>query len=156
SMFGKTLKLAAAGLLAAVMATSVAAAYPERAITMVTPFPAGGATDCLARLLAEHLSKRLGQSVVVEYRAGAATAIGASHVMRAEPDGYTILLATNSTLVTNRFLFKSLSYDPDGFTPIGMIGVGPMVLLSSKKTGFSSLGDVVEAAKKQPGALSIA
>ncbi len=155
-MFGKTLKLAAAGLLAAVMATSVAAAYPERAITMVTPFPAGGATDGLARLLAEHLSKRLGQSVVVENRAGAATTIGASHVMRAEPDGYTILLATNSTLVTNRFLFKSLSYDPDGFTPIGMIGVGPMVLLSSKKTGFSSLADVVEAAKKQPGALSIA
>lgn len=155
-MFQKTIKLAAAGLLAAAMATSAAAAYPERAITMVTPFPAGGATDGLARLLAEHLSKRLGQSVVVENRAGAATTIGASHVMRAEPDGYTILLATNSTLVTNRFLFKSLSYDPDAFAPIGMIGIGPMVLLSSKKTGFTSLADVVHAAKQRPGALSIA
>ena len=155
-MLGKTLKLAAAGLLATLIAAPAAAAYPERAVTMVTPFPAGGATDGLARLLAEHLSNRLGQSVVVENRAGAATTIGASHVMRAEPDGYTILLATNSTLVTNRFLFKSLSYDPDSFAPIGMIGVGPMVLLSSKKTGFDSLADVVQAAKKQPGALSIA
>ena len=155
-MFRKGIKLAAAALLAAVVATPVAAAYPERAITMVTPFPAGGATDGLARLLAEHLAKKLGQSVVVENRAGAATTIGASHVMRAEPDGYTILLATNSTLVTNRFLFKSLSYDPDAFAPIGMIGVGPMVLLSSKKTGFDSLEDVVKAAKEKPGELSIA
>lgn len=155
-MFKRTLRTAAAGLLAAVMASTAAAAYPERAITMVTPFPAGGATDGLARLLAEHLAERLGQSVIVENRAGAATTIGASHVMRAEPDGYTILLATNSTLVTNRFLFKSLSYDPDAFAPIGMIGVGPMVLLSSKKTGFTSLSDVVQAAKKNPGSLSIA
>ena len=155
-MFKKTLRTAAASLLAAVMASTAAAAYPERAITMVTPFPAGGATDGLARLLAEHMAERLGQSVIVENRAGAATTIGASHVMRAEPDGYTILLATNSTLVTNRFLFKSLSYDPDAFAPIGMIGVGPMVLLSSKKTGFTSLNEVVQAAKKDPGSLSIA
>src|SRR5690554_8114457 len=110
-MFKKTLKLAVAGLLAAMVAAPAAAAYPERAITMVTPFPAGGATDGLARLLAEHMSKRLGQSVVVENRAGAATTIGASHVVRAEPDGYTILLATNSTLVTNRFLFRNRAYD---------------------------------------------
>src|SRR5690606_18778597 len=126
NMFSKTLKLAMAGVLAAIIAAPVAAAFPERAVTMVTPFPAGGATDGLTRLLAEHMSKRLGQSVIVENRAGAATTIGASQVMRAEPDGYTILLATNSTLVTNRFLFKSLSYDPDAFAPIGMIGVGPM------------------------------
>ncbi len=155
-MLGNGIRLAAAALLAAVVAAPVAAAYPERAITMVTPFPAGGATDGLARLLAENMSKTLGQSVIVENRAGAATTIGASQVMRAEPDGYTILLATNSTLVTNRFLFKSLSYDPDAFAPIGMIGVGPMVLLSSKKTGFGSLADVVKAAKAQPGTLSIA
>lgn len=155
-MLGKGIRLAAAVLLAATVAMPAAAAYPERAITMVTPFPAGGATDGLARLLAEHMSKSLNQSVVVENRAGAATTIGASHVMRAEPDGYTILLATNSTLVTNRHLFKTLSYDPDAFAPIGMIGVGPMVLLSSKKTGFKSLADVVAAAKAKPGSLSIA
>lgn len=155
-MPGTGIKWAAAALLAAVVAAPAAAAFPERAITMVTPFPAGGATDGLARLLAENMSKKLGQSVVVENRAGAATTIGASQVMRAEPDGYTILLATNSTLVTNRFLFKALSYEPDAFAPIGMIGVGPMVLLSSKKTGFKSIADVVAAAKAKPGALSIA
>lgn len=149
-------RLAAAWLLAVTVAAPAVAAYPERAVTMVTPFPAGGATDGLARLLAEHMSKTLGQSVVVENRAGAATTIGASHVMRAQPDGYTILLATNSTLVTNRFLFKELSYDPDAFAPVGMIGIGPMVLLSSRKTGFTSLDDVVKAAKAQPGMLSIA
>lgn len=155
-MFRNGIRLVAAALFAAVVATPAVAAYPERAITMVTPFPAGGATDGLARLLAEQMSKRLGQSVVVENRAGAATTIGASQVMRAEPDGYTILLATNSTLVTNRFLFKTLSYDPDAFAPIGMIGVGPMVLLSSKKHAFKSLDDVVQAAKAKPGSLSIA
>ena len=155
-MFRKRIRFAVAALLASVFVAPVVAAYPERAITMVTPFPAGGATDGLARLLAEHMSKRLGQSVVVENRAGAATTIGASHVVRAEPDGYTILLATNSTLVTNRFLFRNLAYDPDAFTPIGMIGVGPMVLLSSKKADFKSLDDVVKAAKDKPGGLSIA
>src|SRR5690554_1943397 len=155
-MFKKTLKLAVAGLLAAMVAAPAAAAYPERAVTMITPFPAGGATDGLARVLAEHMSSTLGQSVVVENRAGAATTIGASQAMRAQPDGHTIFLATNSTLVTNRFLYKELSYDPDAFAPIGMIGIGPMVLLSSIQNNFSSLDDVVAAAKDKPGSLSIA
>lgn len=150
------IKLMAAAMLGVMAGVAGAAAYPERAITMITPFPAGGATDGLARTLAEHMAKTLGQSVVVENRAGAATTIGASHVSRAAPDGYTILLATNSTLVTNRFLFKNLSYDPDAFAPIGMIGIGPMVLLSTKKDQFKSLADVVKAAKAQPGTLSIA
>ncbi|MBB5214512.1 Bug family tripartite tricarboxylate transporter substrate binding protein [Parapusillimonas granuli] len=154
-MFKTGIKFIAAAILG-MAAGLAAAAYPERAITMITPFPAGGATDGLARTLAEHMAKTLGQSVVVENRAGAATTIGASHVSRATPDGYTILLATNSTLVTNRFLFKNLTYDPDAFAPIGMIGIGPMVLLSTKKDQFKSLADVVKAAKAQPGTLSIA
>jgi tripartite-type tricarboxylate transporter receptor subunit TctC len=149
-------KLVAAAVLGVMTSVAGAAGYPERAITMITPFPAGGATDGLARTLSEHMAKTLGQPVVIENRAGAATTIGASNVARATPDGYTILLATNSTLVTNRFLFKNLSYDPDAFAPIGMIGIGPMVLLSSKKANFKSLADVVKAAKAQPGTLSIA
>src|SRR5690606_29677257 len=82
--------------------------------------------------------------------------IGASYAARAKADGYTILLATNSTLVTNRFLYKTLSYDPDGFAPIGMIGVGPMVLLANKKFGFDNAKDVAEHAKKNPGVLNVA
>ncbi|KAA0892887.1 tripartite tricarboxylate transporter substrate binding protein [Pusillimonas sp. ANT_WB101] len=155
-MFRAGFTVFSAALLIASASAVGAEGFPNRAVTMVTPFPAGGATDGLARTLAEHMGKTLGQPVVVENRAGAATTIGASYVVRSQPDGYTILLATNSTLVTNRFLFKSLSYDPDAFVPIGMIGIGPMVLLSTKKDGFGSLEDVVAAAKKKPGALTIA
>lgn len=155
-MFRAGFKVITAALLSAVFSVAGAADFPSRVVTMVTPFPAGGATDGLARTLAEHMATTLKQPVVVENRAGAATTIGASHVVRAQPDGYTILLATNSTLVTNRFLFKNLSYDPDAFAPIGMIGIGPMVLLSTKKQKFDSLEDVITAAKKNPGALTIA
>lgn len=155
-MFRAGIKFVSAALLGAAVSAAGAAGFPERAVTMVTPFPAGGATDGLARTLAEHMGKTLGQPVVVENRAGAATTIGSSHVVRAQPDGYTILLATNSTLVTNRFLFKNLAYDPDAFTPIGMIGIGPMVLLTTKKHQFTSLDDVVRAARERPGELTIA
>ncbi|NGM86831.1 tripartite tricarboxylate transporter substrate binding protein [Parapusillimonas sp. SGNA-6] len=155
-MFKAGVRFLAAALVSSAMGLASAATFPDHAITVVTPFPAGGATDALTRVLAEHMGKTLGQSVIVENRAGAATTIGASHAARATPDGYTILLATNSTLVTNRYLYKTLSYDPDAFTPIGMIGIGPMVLLSAKKHGFKSLTDVVQAAKSQPSTLSIA
>src|SRR5690606_30679841 len=150
------IKIFAAAVLSGLMASAVAAGFPDRAITIVTPFPAGGATDALTRVLADHMGKTLGQSVIVENRAGAATTIGASHASRADNDGYTVLLATNSTLVTNRYLYKSLSYDPDAFAPVGMIGIGPMVLLATKKHGFKSVADVVDYAKKQPDTLSIA
>lgn len=149
-------RLLAATLLSTLVGVANAATFPERAITVVTPFPAGGATDALARVLAENMGKTLGQTLIIENRAGAATTIGASYAAREKPDGYTILLATNSTLVTNRFLYKTLSYDPDAFAPIGMIGIGPMVLLSSKKHGFKSTADVVSYAKKHPDDLSIA
>lgn len=155
-MLKKGIKSVVAAALCLAFSAASAASFPERAVTLVTPFPAGGATDSLARTLAEHMRNSLGQAVVVENRAGAATTIGASQVMRAQPDGYTILLATNSTLVTNRFLFSSLSYDPDAFTPIGLIGIGPMVLLSAKKHGFTSLDQVVQAARQKPDQLSIA
>ncbi|OWT65643.1 Bug family tripartite tricarboxylate transporter substrate binding protein [Candidimonas nitroreducens] len=155
-MFRAGIRFFAAAVLGAATSIAAAAGYPDRPITMITPFPAGGATDGLARILAERMGRALRQSIVVENRAGAATTIGASHVARATPDGYTILLATNSTLVTNRFLFKKLPYDPDAFAPIGMIGIGPMVLLTAKKDHFKTLADVVQAAKAKPGALTIA
>lgn len=149
-------RILAAAVLGTLVNMAAAATFPERPITVVTPFPAGGATDALTRVLTEEMSKTLGQSMIVENRAGAATTIGASYAAREKPDGYTILLATNSTLVTNRYLYKALSYDPDAFAPIGMIGIGPMVLLSSKKRGFAKPADVVSYAKKHPDTLSIA
>src|SRR5690606_34344935 len=110
-MFKTGTRLFAAALLSSLVGLASAADFPDRAITVVTPFPAGGATDALTRVLTDHMGKTLGQSLIVENRAGAATTIGASYAARANPDGYTVLLATNSTLVTNRYLYKSLSYD---------------------------------------------
>ena len=144
-------------LLSALLSTmAFAVDFPTQTITMITPFPAGGANDTLARLLAEHMSDTLGEDVVVENRAGAATTIGALQAMRADPDGHTIFLATNTTLVTNRYLFKNLSYDPDAFEPIGMIGTSPLVLLSTRQDNFRSVDDIVAAAQSRPNSLSIA
>jgi tripartite-type tricarboxylate transporter receptor subunit TctC len=131
-----------------VLAGLAHAAYPEQAVTIISPFPAGGATDVLTRVIAERMGTALNQKMVVENKAGAGTTIGAGYVARAKPDGYTLLMATNSTLVTNRYLYNTLPYDPDAFAPIGMVGIGPMVLLSNKKDGFSKAADVVEQAKK--------
>ncbi|WP_459618106.1 Bug family tripartite tricarboxylate transporter substrate binding protein [Bordetella sp. 2513F-2] len=151
------IKLAASLLLSACAVSAVAAdAYPTRPITVVSPFPAGGATDVLTRLLTEQMTKELGQPMIVENKAGAGTSIGAAYVSRERPDGYTILMATNSTLVTNRFLYKQLPYDPDGFAPVGMVGIGPLVLLSSPKQPFKSTQDVVAYAKQNPGKLTFA
>ena len=94
--------------------------------------------------------------MIVENKAGAGTSIGAAFVSREAPDGYTILMATNSTLVTNRYLYKELPYDPDGFAPIGMVSVGPLVLLSSPKRPFASTRDLVDYAKQNPGKLTFA
>ncbi len=146
-----------AGLLLSVAALGAQAdSYPSRPIKVVSPFPAGGATDVLTRVLAERMAKTLGQPMIVENKAGAGTSIGAAFVAREAPDGYTILMATNSTLVTNRYLYKELPYDPDGFAPIGMVGVGPLVLLSSTKRPFNSTADVVAYAKQNPGKLTFA
>ncbi|ARP95620.1 Bug family tripartite tricarboxylate transporter substrate binding protein [Bordetella genomosp. 13] len=151
------IKLLAATLLSAASATAaLAAGYPERPITVVSPFPAGGATDALTRVLAERMAKELNQSMIVENKAGAGTNIGAAYVSRAAADGYTILMATNSTLVTNRFLYKELPYDPDGFAPIGMVGIGPLVLLSSPKAPFKNTKELVAYAKQHPGKLTFA
>ncbi|ANN67813.1 Bug family tripartite tricarboxylate transporter substrate binding protein [Bordetella bronchialis] len=148
----------AAAALAALTAAGAAQAqtYPARPIKVISPFPAGGATDVLTRLLAERMGKDLGVAMIVENRAGAGTSIGASFVQREPADGYTILMATNSTLVTNRYLYKELPYDPDGFDPIGMVGIGPLVLLSSPKAPFSNTKELVDYARKHPGKVTFA
>ncbi|MVW69922.1 tripartite tricarboxylate transporter substrate binding protein [Bordetella sp. 15P40C-2] len=146
----------AAALTLSVCAGLAHAAYPERPITVISPFPAGGATDVLTRILAERMGRALDQTLIVENKAGAGTTIGAGYVSRAKPDGYTLLMATNSTLVTNRYLYKSLPYDPDGFAPIGMVGIGPLILLASNKNDYKSTADVVQDAKARPGKLTFA
>ena len=103
--------------------------YPNKSITLVVPFAPGGSTDITARLIAEHLSKRLGQQVVAENRAGAGGNIGANVVAQAAPDGYTLLMATSS-LVANISLYKSLPYDlRKDLEPISRIAMIPNVLV---------------------------
>ncbi|MBO9332447.1 tripartite tricarboxylate transporter substrate binding protein [Achromobacter xylosoxidans] len=155
-MMRTSFKLLATLVLGAAALSAQADTYPSRPIKVISPFPAGGATDVLTRVLAERMAKTLGQPMIVENKAGAGTSIGAAFVAREAPDGYTILMATNSTLVTNRYLYKDLPYDPDSFARIGMVGVGPLVLLSSPKRPFASTQDVVAYAKQHPGKLTFA
>src|SRR5580658_2584101 len=113
--------VAAFSILAALPAAAQDA-YPTRAIHMIVPFPAGGPSDVLARLISDKMSADFGQAVVVENRPGANTVIGAEAVAKASPDGYTLLMAINSTLVMNQFLYKALPYDPIAdFAPITLV-----------------------------------
>jgi tripartite-type tricarboxylate transporter receptor subunit TctC len=149
-----------AALLAPVLATPALAqpAFPDRPISIVVPFTAGGSTDVAARILAERLAPRLGPNarIVVENRAGAGGSLGAEHVRRQAPDGYTLLLATASSHATNPAALPATTpYDPVGdFSHVAIIGGGPMVLVVPGRSPHRTLPDLFAAARARPGALS--
>jgi tripartite-type tricarboxylate transporter receptor subunit TctC len=129
-------------------------AYPDKPVKLVIPFAAGGATDVLGRLLAVSMQEKLGQSVVVENKPGAGTVLAASLVAKAPADGYTLLLASNSTLVLNPVIRDKLSYHPvNSFTPIAMVA-DMQLLLVTGPSGPASLAAVVAQAKADPNALN--
>jgi tripartite-type tricarboxylate transporter receptor subunit TctC len=136
-------------------ATAHAQAYPQqRPITLVVPFAAGGGTDSIARELGRHLQGKLGQPVVIDNRGGAGGAIGASYVAQAKPDGHTLLFVT-STFVTAAATDRSLPYDIlKDFTPISMLGRGPLLLVVNRDTGIASVKQLIDAAKARPDALN--
>ena len=142
-------------LLAMLVAGSAAAdSYPARSITIVTPFAAGSQTDAAARLVAQYLQEGLGQSVVVENKAGAGGLIAANAVARASPDGYTLLLTTNSTHSAIA-LFKSVPYDPiKDFTPVARLGNFPSFVGVNVALPVTSMVEFVAHAKANPGKLS--
>jgi tripartite-type tricarboxylate transporter receptor subunit TctC len=149
--------LAAGALsLPAVPAHSQTGPWPNRPVKIVVPFPAGGATDVISRALGQKLSAELGQTFVIENRPGAASAIGAEQVARSAPDGYTLLMATSSSLVNNRFLYKKLSYDPDGFELISLVCVTPLVLVANTSLPADNLAGIIQYAKSNPGKVSYA
>jgi len=128
--------------------------YPDRPVKLVIPFAAGGATDVLGRMLAVAMQEKLGQSVVVENKPGAGTVLAAAQVAKAAPDGYTLLLASNSTLVLNPVIRDKLSYHPlNSFTPVAMVA-DMQLLLVSGPSGPASLSVLVSQAKADPQALS--
>jgi tripartite-type tricarboxylate transporter receptor subunit TctC len=131
-------------------------AWPNKPVKLVVPFPAGGATDVISRALGQKLAAELGQPFVIENRPGAASAIGAELVARSPADGYTLLMATSSSLVNNRFLYKKLSYDPDGFELISLVCVTPLVLVANTSVPGDNVAGIVQYAKANPGKISYA
>ncbi len=133
-----------------------AAAYPERTITLIVPFPPGGPSDIIARILAIQLSQSLGQQVIVDNRGGAAGNIGMGQAARATPDGYTLLL-TSTAIAVNPALFKNLPYDPfKDFIPITELVNAPNVLIVRPDSGMKTVADLVAKAKAAPGTFNYA
>ena len=125
--------------------------WPTQAITFVVPYPPGGPTDVMARLLSVPLSTKLGVSVVVENKAGASGNIGTAQVARAKPDGYTILLAASGNMTINKVIFKDLAYDPvKDFLPITQISKFPLVLEVKADSKIKTLQEFIDYAKANP------
>ena len=139
------------------LASPVAAqTYPNRPITLIVPFAPGGPADVLGRLVGQKMSEDLGQQVVIDNRSGANTIVGAQFVARAQPDGYTILLAIDGTLVMNPFLYAKLAYDPfKDFDPVSLIALVPSALTANIKTPGNTLKEIIDAEKAKPGTYQI-
>jgi tripartite-type tricarboxylate transporter receptor subunit TctC len=130
--------------------------WPARPVRIIVPFPPGGSADLLPRAVAEKLSEKWGQPVIVENRPGASGAIGADAVFRADPDGYTLLSGPPPPLVINRLLNPKLSYDSTQFVPITVIGAIPNVLLVHPKVNVSTVEEFIALVKANPGKLNYA
>ena len=151
-----TLLAAGFGILVGFFPHQAVAAYPDRPITLIVPFPPGGPADIIARILALSLSQSLGQQVIVDNRAGAAGNIGMGQAARAAPDGYT-LLCTSTAIAVNPALFKNLPYDPfKDFIPISELVNAPNVLVVRPDSGMKTLADLIAKAKAAPGTFNYA
>ena len=141
-----------------ILFVSIAAAqtYPTRQITLVVPFAPGGPADFLGRLIGQKMSEELGQQIVVDNRPGANTIIGAQAVAKAAPDGYTLLMAIDGTLVMNPFLYSKLAYDPfKDFAPISVIALVPSAVVGNIKIPIDSIKELVDREKAKPGTFQI-
>jgi tripartite-type tricarboxylate transporter receptor subunit TctC len=150
----KTWVLASAGMLS--LAVGAQDVWPSKPITVVVTYPAGGAADMLARLVAPKMSAILGQSVVIENRGGGAGQIGAAYVANSKPDGYTVMVDGGGHAI-NPSLFPKLPYDTaKAFTPIGILGVFPLALVVTPSYSAKSVADLLQMAKALPNAISYA
>lgn len=151
------LALAGGGATLALFPAPAFAAWPDKAVTVVVPFPPGGSTDMVARQVGQKLNERLGQPFVVENRSGATGAIGATSVARAQPDGYTILVASIGVYATNPFLQPKLQYDPlKDFDLLTVAVRAPNVLVANPKFPANTVDELVAELKKKPGKISFA
>src|SRR4029077_13989826 len=126
--------------------------YPSRTIKMIVPYPAGGTTDYLGRLVADQIKTGLKAVVIVENKPGAATSLGAELVARSEADGHTLLMATSTTLAINKSLYKNLPYDPvKDFAPIALVAAVPFALIVNPQIPAKALSEFIAYAKATPG-----
>src|SRR5258705_7818339 len=146
----------AAALLALSVSSATAQNYPARQITLVVPFAPGGPADFLGRLVGQKMGEDLGQQVVIDNRPGANTIIGAQAVAKAAPDGYTLLMAIDGTLVMNPFLYSKLAYDPfKDFVPVSLIALVPSAVVGIINIPLTSIKELVEQEKVKPGTFQI-
>ena len=131
-----------------------AATFPSQPVRLIVPFGAGGITDLVARLLAQQLGKELGQTVIVENKAGAGGMIAAQAAQNAKADGYTVFMGTVGTQVVNPLILPKISYDPQAFVPIGMVSGSPYVLAVRSDLGVDSYSQLVAHARQAPGHLN--
>jgi len=152
----KRMPLAWMVLFAAVAATAAFAqpAFPTRPVKFIVPFPGGGINDVLARIVGDKLQAKWGQPIVVENKTGAGGNIGASLAYQSEPDGYTLLLSPPGPLAINQSLYKQLSYKPQEFVPLTVVGAVPNVVIVRKELPVNSLKELIDYIKADPGKVS--
>ena len=151
------LLVALTGFMAACGAALAQTAFPSKPVTIVVPFPAGGALDIVARALAEEMRKQLGQPVIVDNRVGAGGTVGSALVARAAPDGYTILLGSVATHAIGPGVYRNLAYDAlKDFAPITQVTASPLLLASSATLNVKTLAELLASARAQPGKLNYA
>jgi tripartite-type tricarboxylate transporter receptor subunit TctC len=147
--------LAVIALTAGLAVTASAQDYPNRPITLVVPFPPGGSTTIVARIVADKMSEALGQSLVIDNRGGAGGTVGSRAVSKSAPDGYTILLGYTGTLAIGPTLYGNVGYDPrKDFEPIGRIGTAPNTLVVHPSTPVHSVAELIAHAKANPGKIN--
>src|SRR5215510_11841854 len=138
-------------------APALAQDYPTRPITLVVPYAPGGGNDVMARTVADTMSRELGQQIVVENRAGAGGTIATRQVAKSAPDGYTLVIGGTGTLAVNPTLYSNVGYDPrKDFAPVGLIGTSALVVLVHPSVPATSIRELIELAKKDPGRLNYA
>jgi tripartite-type tricarboxylate transporter receptor subunit TctC len=142
-----------AGLAAPAVSSAQTGGFPDRPVTLVVPFPPGGSTDVMARLLAERMAPLLGQPVPVENRPGGATVVGAEAVARSAPDGHTVLVNSGTTLTINPLLMRNLSYRPESFAPVSLLATLPFAFLLQNRLP-ATIPEFVAYAKDRPGKLN--
>jgi tripartite-type tricarboxylate transporter receptor subunit TctC len=131
--------------------------YPREPIQIIVPFPAGGNTDLIARVLADHLQTALKTTVLVLNKPGAGTNIGAVYVANSKPDGYTMLISAPASFVVNQFIYSNLSYDPDtAFVPVSLAAQFPNVLVAHPSVGVKSIEELIAKAKANPSKITYA